>query len=146
MKMIRYNYPEFTDLFGDFDRFFRNSFFDFPRFSRLGDVADSGALLGAPRLSADLYEDDESYYARVELPGAKRDDVKVELENSVLTITYERKSEEEGEEEEAVAYKRSLTVPEGVDAASVSASLEDGILTVTLPREEKKAPKEITIR
>lgn len=144
MKLIRYNYPEFTDLFSDFDRFFRGSFADLPRTSRFAERAEPRALFGAPRLAADLYEDDENYYTRVELPGAKRGDVKVELENAVLTIAYEHKPGGEGEEE-SVVYNRSLSVPEGVDAGKVSASLKDGVLTVTLPRAEKKTPKEITI-
>jgi HSP20 family protein len=144
MKLIRYNYPEFTDLFSDFDRFFRSSFNGLPALGRLPSLADSLGKAGAPRLAADLYEDDENYYTRVELPGAKRKDVKVELEDSILTITYEHKSEEE-EESEAVAYKRSLSVPEGIEGAKVSAALKDGILTVTLPRSGKKAPKKILI-
>ena len=122
--MIRYNYPEFTDLFSDFDRFFRSSFGEFPRASRLGELADPRALRGggAPQLAADLYEDDGNYYARVELPGAKREDVKVELEKAVLTITYEHRREGEGEEE-AVAYKRALSVTEVVNGENVGASL-----------------------
>ncbi len=145
MKLIRYNYPEFTDLFSDFDRLFQSSFGNFPRrsqFSRLGEVGN--LLSGEPRLAADLYQDEENYYARVELPGVKKDEIKVELDKSVLTLTYERKAEE-GEERESVAYKRSLTVPEGVEEDKVSASLKDGILTVTLPRERKEQPKEIAI-
>ena len=78
------------------------------------------------------------------MPGAKRKDVKVELEDSTLTISYEHKTEDE-DESEAVTYKRSLSVPEGVDGTKVSAALKDGILTVTLPRSEKKAAKEILI-
>ena len=68
----------------------------------------------------------------------------MELENSVLTIACERKAEAD-DESEAVTYKRSLSVPEGVEGDRVSASLKDGILTVTLPRTAKKAPKEIVI-
>lgn len=145
MKLIRYNHPEFTDLISDFDRIFRNSFAGFPRFSRfgLGGLAEPGPLLSAPQLAADLFEDDENYYARVELPGVNRKEVKVELENSVLTITYEKATARK--DEEAVAYRRSLTVPKGVNSEKVSAALKDGILTVTLPRAEKKTPKEITI-
>ena len=145
MKLIRYNYPEFTDLFSDFDRLFRGSFGGFPslpRFARFGDL--EGLLSGEPRLAADLYQDDQNYYARVELPGVKKDEVKVELDKSVLTITYERNAEGD-DEREAVAYKRSLSVPEGVAEDKVSASLQDGILTVTLPREEQKQAKEIAI-
>jgi HSP20 family protein len=144
MKLIRYNYPEFTDVFSDFDRFFRSSLSGLSALGRLPSLADSGGVAGAPRLAADLYEDDDHYYTRVELPGAKRKDVKVELQDSVLTITYEHKAEGE-EESEGVAYKRSLSVPEGVDGTKVSAALKNGILTVTLPRSEKKAPKEILI-
>ena len=143
MKLIRYNYPEFTDLFSDFDRFFQNSFGEFPALARLAPGVASRALPRAPRLAADLYEDDDNYYTRVELPGAKREDVKVELENSVLTITYEHKAD--ADDSEAVAYTRSLSVPDGASGDKVSAALKDGVLTVTLPRTEEKAPKQIVI-
>ena len=144
MKLIRYNHPEFTDLFSDFHQFFRSSFGDFPALARFAPTARSRGLLRAPGLAADLYEDDKNYYTRVELPGAKRKDVKVELENSILTITYERVAEGE-EEAETVAYRRSLRVPDGVSGDRVSATLKDGVLTVTLPRAEEKKPVEIAI-
>ena len=169
MKLIRYNYPEFTDLFSDFDLMrravimnwnpeftdltdftgfsdfvFQNSFSGVPAFGRSA-LADSVGAPGSLSLAADLFEDDANYYTRIELPGAKRDDLKVELENSILTIAYKRKSEAD-DESEAVTYKRSLRVPEGVEGDRVSASLKDGILTVTLPRAEKKAPKEVVIK
>ena len=126
MKLIRYNYPEVTDLFGDFDRFFRHSLRDFPSLGRLSPFfGPSEGSLGAPRLAADLYEDDENYYTRVELPGAKRKDVKVELEDSTLTITYEHKSEGD-DESEAVELDACELLPRGIVVAYHDGEAIDG--------------------
>ncbi len=148
MKLIRYNDPLSTQLrafdnwyapsmsraFGSFDRFF-----DLAQgvASRNG-LADHGAIV------ADLYEDEDNYYARVELPGVKKKEVGVSLDERLLTIGYERKSDQEGGE--SVSGHRSLTVPEGVDADKVSAKLEDGVLTVTLPKAEQVKPREIKVK
>ena len=73
----------------------------------------------------------------------KKDEVKLDLEKDVLTIRYERATE--AEDEEQVGYKRALRIPDGVDAANISANLEDGILTLTLPKGEEAKPREIVV-
>ena len=98
----------------------------------------------ASRLAADLYEDDEAYYARLELPGVKKEELHVELENAVLTVRFERKSPE-AEEETAETYSRSLSVPDSVEAEKVTATLKDGILTVTMPKQEASRPHPIKV-
>ena len=95
------------------------------------------------RLAANFYEDDESYFARVQLPGVKKDELKLDLEKDLLTIRYERTTA--SEDDEKVSYKRALQVPDGVDADKIEAKLEDGILTLTLPKGEKAKPREITV-
>jgi HSP20 family protein len=143
MKLIRYQNPEVSQLFGDFDRLFGQAFGGFPFLNAVvkgpGDLGRFASL----RLAADLYEDDGQYFARVELPGAKKEEVKVDLDGRELTVAYEKASEEEDDEQPA--YKRSMTVPENVKEDEISAKLEDGILTVALPKAEERKPREIEI-
>jgi len=149
MKLIRYNdplsgqlrsydnwySPSLSRAFGSFDRFF--------------DLAQGMALrngsAGQSAIAADLYEDDENYYARVELPGVKKKEIEVSLDELLLTISCNRKSSESDGHEYASTH-RSLTVPDGVDAEKVSAKLEDGVLTVTLPKAEQVKPREIEVK
>lgn len=142
MKLIRYQHP-LADTFGEFDRFFRSPA---NGFGRLFEIADRLAESGPTGFGADLYEDEENYYARLELPGVKKEDLKVELHDHLLTVVYERASAERAEgQSEKTALKRVVTVPEGVDAEKVGAKLEDGILTVTLPKSEERKPRQITV-
>ena len=90
----------------------------------------------------DVYEDRENTYVRAELPGVKRDDINVEMVEDYLTITAQRK---EDDDEESFSFSRSLSVPEHVQADKVSASYEDGVLTVTLPKREEAKPKKISV-
>src|SRR4051794_20478588 len=83
----------------------------------------------------DLVEQDGEYVLRADLPGVGEDDVNVELEDNVLTISGERKSEHEhrGEgyrriERSSGSFARSLTLPEGIDPDSVNARFERGVL------------------
>jgi HSP20 family protein len=134
MKLIRYDYPALPS-FRDFDRLFSEFWGGDPR---------RGALtnLGA-QVPSDLYEDDANLYARFELPGFKKDELAIELENSVLTLSAERKAQKDGEAE--VSLSRSVSLPDGIDAEKVSARYEDGVLTVTLPKTPERKPKAIEI-
>jgi len=148
MKLIRYNDPLSTQLRA-FDNWYAPSLSrSFGSFDRFFDLAQGMAarhgLADQSAIAADLYEDNDNYYARVELPGVKKKEVDVSLDERLLTIGYERKSE--GDSAESLSGHRSLTVPEGVDADKVSAKLEDGVLTVTLPKAEQVKPREIKVK
>jgi HSP20 family protein len=135
MKLIRYDYPALPS-FRDFDRLFTEFWGGTPRMGAL-------TSLGASEIPADLYEDDANLYARFELPGFKKSELAIDLENSVLTLSAERKAEKEDEEE--LSLSRSLTLPDGIDAEKVSAKYEDGLLTVALPKTPERKPKAIEI-
>ena len=135
MKLIRYDYPALPS-FRDFDRLFTEFWGGAPRMGALNS-------LGASEIPADLYEDDANLYARFELPGFKKSELAIGLENSVLTLSAERKAAKEGDEE--LSLSRSLTLPDGIDAEKVSAKYEDGLLTVTLPKTPERKPKAIEI-
>ncbi|TDU70863.1 HSP20 family protein [Prosthecobacter fusiformis] len=141
MKLARYT-PSF-DLgrVADFDQWLRHPFAGFPAVGQLLGEFIPGA---AGRLATDVYEDKDNYYARFELPGLKKEDVKVEVHDRLLTVSAERR-EKTDQNEESFVFSRSVSVPEGVRGDAIAAKLEDGILTVTLPKQEERKPKLIQV-
>ena len=146
MKLIRYSHP-LVNQFGDVERLFRRPFEGLGNLSRLLDMRERLEADTEASLEAGLYEDDEHYYARVELPGFKKKELKVELNDGTLIVACERKTvNEEGVEKSDVVFRRALSVPEGINADKVAAKLEDGILTITLPKAEERTPREIKVK
>ena len=125
------------------DAWFSNPFAGFSTFAP---YLDFGRLFTPPepKLATDVYEDAGNYYARFEVPGAKKDDVKLELNDRQLTVTVNRKTSS-SDGESTYTLSRSLTVPKTVDSEKIGAKLEDGLLTVTLPKAEEVKPRTITI-
>lgn len=128
-----------------------------PTFGRLASLQDEldrlfeSPLTGwAPAL--DVHEDKDSFSIRVELPGMKREDIEVSLQDGALVISGERKEEKviEGTEVHRQErfygrFSRALTLPSAVAGDKVKAQYKDGILTVTLPKAEEAKPKAITV-
>src|SRR5437764_4787286 len=101
---------------------------------------------------ADITEDEKEYLIKAELPELKREDVKVTVENGVLTISGERKFEKEEKkrkfhrvERGYGTFVRSFTLPDDADANKVKAEFKSGLLTVHLPKIEPAKPKEIEV-
>lgn len=92
----------------------------------------------------DVYGNDDSYFLVAELPGVKKENIDLKLENAVLTISAKRKVDE-GENSSDYSMDRSITVGDDVDSDGVSAKLANGVLTITLPKAEERKPKSITI-
>jgi HSP20 family protein len=105
----------------------------------------------APRL--DVVERDNEFIVKAEMPGMKKDDIEVSLENGVLTITAETRSETEEKEGDRVIrqerrygkYLRSLRLGKEIDEKKVQASYKDGILELVLPKAEEVKPKKIAV-
>ncbi|HOD12816.1 MAG TPA: Hsp20/alpha crystallin family protein [Candidatus Omnitrophota bacterium] len=102
--------------------------------------------------SMDVSEDERSLYVRVDLPGLKREDIHLSMENDTLIIKGERKIEEEkkGKNHHIVergygSFQRSIQLGVGVDEAKISAKYKDGVLEVVLPKTAKEAEKKINI-
>jgi HSP20 family protein len=100
----------------------------------------------------DLVETDEHYLLRADLPGFGRDDVKIELDENVLTISGERRTQREQRaegyfriERASGTFARSLTLPRGVDAERIEASFADGVLEVRIPKPEQRKPRRVAI-
>jgi HSP20 family protein len=101
----------------------------------------------------DIVEDDKQYLIKAELPEVTKDDVKVTVQDGVLTITGERtlEKEEKGMKYHRVEraygrFGRSFTVPEDADGNGVVAEYKDGVLKVQLPKSEKAKPKAIEVK
>lgn len=133
-----YYYPTIPT-FSDFDRFFDIAVPSLGNFSR---IFDQASQVSAP--AADFYEDEGNYYVQAELPGIRKEDVNVELEDGVLVVTAKGESEKD-DAKEAFSYRRSVTVPDGVQAGEISASHVDGILTITLPKAPEVKPQQISV-
>src|SRR5881227_4008000 len=101
---------------------------------------------------ADITEDDKEYLIKAELPEMKKEDVKVTVENGVLTISGERKFEQEEKkrkfhrvERGYGTFVRSFTLPDDADFNKVNAQFKNGVLTVHVPKSEQAKPKQIEV-
>ena len=100
----------------------------------------------------DLVETEDDFVLRVDLPGLSQDDVNIELDDKVLTVSGERTAEHEERKEgfyrverASGHFKRSLTLPEGVDPESVRARFDRGVLEVRIPKPEERKPRKVAI-
>ena len=101
---------------------------------------------------ADITEDDREYVIKAELPELRKEDVKVTVENGVLTISGERKFEKEEKKKKYHrvergygSFVRTFALPEDADAEKVKAQFKQGILEVHLPKNERAKPKQIEV-
>jgi len=101
----------------------------------------------------DITEDEKEYLIKAELPEVKKDDVKVSVQDGVLTISGERKSEKEEKNKKFHrvewaygSFSRSFTLPEDADADKVAGDFKDGVLKVHVPKSEKAKPKKIEVK
>jgi HSP20 family protein len=145
MAIVRWDPSrELTSLQGEMNRLF-NTFFDTP-------TGGNGGSYRRWVPAMDLVETEDTYVLRADLPGVSEDDVSIEVENNVLTVSGERKTEHEAKDEGYYrverafgAFSRSLTLPDGVDAEAVAASFDKGVLEVRIPKPEQTKPKRVSI-
>jgi HSP20 family protein len=100
----------------------------------------------------DLVEEGDHFVLRADLPGVSENEVNVELEDHVLTISGERTSEDEERKEgyyrlerASGRFSRSLTLPEGIDPEGVEAKFDNGVLTVRIPKPQERKPRRVAI-
>jgi HSP20 family protein len=103
--------------------------------------------------TVDISETEGEYLIKAELPEVRKEDVKVTVENGVLTLQGERRQEKEEKgkrfhrvERSYGSFVRSFTLPESVDESSVKAEYKDGVLNLHLPKSEKVKPKAIDVK
>ena len=139
------------DPFGDFDTLFNRMlpklFAEWPRLA-----SDGGKLEWSP--SANISETDKEYLIRAELPAVKKEDVKVTVDQGMITIEGERKQQKEEKDEKIHrveslygTFMRSFSLPENVNVDDVRCENKDGVLTVHIPKTEteKRKPKQIRV-
>lgn len=145
MRLIRYAYPT-QRRYVPASVFARSPWSGFEsEVDRLFDaVFVDGRGTSGGRFPVDFYEDKANTYVRAELPGVDRDAIRVEVVDGQLDIQASRKLSEGGDEATAT-FRRTLGLPEDVQADKVSARYENGVLTVTLPKNEVVEPKKITV-
>ena len=107
----------------------------------------------ALEMKLDVKEDDKGYTVRAEIPGAKKEDIKVDIDRNLVSLRAEVRQEKEEKKGEKVVYSertygmasRSFTLPTEVDAAAVKAEYKDGLLSLTLPKKANGAGQRIAV-
>lgn len=145
MALVRWDpVRDLDSLQGDMNRLF-DRFFDTGRGS-------TGRTARRWIPAMDLVETDNHLVLRADLPGMREDDVNIEIKDSVLTISGERKAEheEKGEgyhrvERSFGSFSRSLSLPDGVDPKKIDAKFAEGVLEVRVPKPEETKPTRVEI-
>lgn len=145
MSLMKYDpFRELKSLQDEMNRLFMTSV---PRGFSQEDMASGG---WAP--SVDIYESENEIVLEAELPGMKRDDFEVSIENNVITLKGERSFEKKDErdnyhrvERAYGSFTRSFSLPRSVSADSTVADFKDGILRVTLPKKEEAKARKIEV-
>lgn len=142
MTLLKYNYPE-TDLFNKRFSDIMDEFFN--------DAVTTRQRSFAPKM--DISENEKNFVVEVEVPGMDKENIQINMENNVLTISGERKFEEKQEDKQYHrvethygTFTRSLTLPENADPENINAVYQNGILTVTIDKSEKSLKKQIEIK
>ncbi len=129
--------------------------------NRLNRVFGTNALRGGQehmalpdwQPSVDISESAEAFHITAELPQVKKEDIKVSVDNRVLTLKGERHQEKESKdkryhrvERSYGSFMRTFALPDNVDEAKVKADIKDGVLDVTLPKMEQARPRSVDIK
>ena len=145
MPVIRWN-PERSifSLKSDMDRLFDNFFTDRP--NQLQSYSDITPIV-------DVEETDHEFLISVEIPGIKKDDIKITFENNYLTISGEKKTKKDVKKENFHhsersygKFSRTLAIPAGVMLDKIEAEYEQGVLSVKIPKAEEAKPKQIEVK
>jgi HSP20 family protein len=136
-------YVDLATMYSPWNRFFGENYLD--------ESSKNGLTPSAWRPMTDIYETKEAYVFKSELPGFKKEDIKVEFSGDTLTLRGERKQEEtkdencHRQERSYGVFERSFAIPKNVDSQKIEASLKEGILMLTIPKIEEAKIKAIPI-
>ena len=147
MALVRWEpVRELNSLQQEMNRLF-STFFDTPT------GGNGGAVARRWIPAMDLVETDDHYVLTADLPGLTEGDINLEFEGDVLTLSGERTSEHSERKEgfyrlerASGAFSRSLTLPEGIDPEAVTATFDNGVLEVRIPKPEQRKPKKVAIQ
>jgi HSP20 family protein len=137
-------FRELIELQQNINRLFDESF---------GAKAGESAALSAWTPPVDIFEDEGSFVLLLDLPGVSRDDIKVNLSENVLSVSGERRFEDEAGrdkyhriERSYGQFFRSFTLPPNVDTEAMRAESKDGVLRLTLPKKREARPRQIEVK
>ena len=107
-----------------------------------------------PEIKMDVSEDEKGYRVKAEIPGVKKEDIKISIEGNQVSITAEARTEEEEKKDETVirseryygSQYRGFTLPQEVDPGRSEAKYEDGVLQLVLPKKEGSAARQIAVK
>jgi len=150
MNLIRYEDPELST-WSPFNRLATLRDEMDRLFGGLTTQRDLGLFNGwSPAL--DITQDKDNVIVKAELPGMKKEEISISMHEGMLSISGERKLEEEATEGETFRrerfygkFHRTIALPTAVNASKVKAAYKDGVLTVTLPKAEEAKPKQIEV-
>jgi len=134
-------FRDMLNLRADMDRFYKSFF---------GGLPDEQEGFWAPVV--DIVEDKDNYIVKAEIPGMKKEDIKVTVRDNILAISGERSSET-GEKDKTYhriersygKFSRTIALPSAVDQSKIKAAYKDGVLHITLPKPESVKPKHVDV-
>jgi HSP20 family protein len=137
-NITRYN--PFEDFFQDFGKGFWLKPLPFPAGTEL-------------KMKIDVKEDDKSFTVKADIPGVKKEDIQIDIDDDHISLRAEVKHEKEGKKDEKVVYSersygmvsRSFTLPVDVDAKAAKAEYKDGVLNLTLPKKGNGSAKRVAV-
>jgi HSP20 family protein len=137
-NITRYN--PFEDFFQDFGKGFWLKPLPFPAETEL-------------KMKIDVKEDDKSFTVKADIPGVKKEDIQIDIEDDRISLRAEVKREKEEKKDEKVVYSersygrvsRSFTLPVDVDAKAAKAEYKDGVLNLTLPKKGNGSAKRVAV-
>ena len=138
-NITRYN--PFEDYFGDFGKGFWMKPFAFPAETEL-------------KMKIDVKEDEKAFTVKADIPGVKKEDIQIDVDDDQVSLRAEVKQEKEEKKGEKVVYSertygmvsRSFRLPSDVDAKGAKAEYKDGVLNLTLPKKSNGSAKRIAIQ
>ena len=117
------------------------------------ELEDDSMISGNWVPACDIVETSDALIVRAEVPGVRRDDIDISLDNGVLTLRGHRDLEKETQERtyhrierSYGSFSRSFTLPRSVDAERITAVYTDGVLEIRMPRREETRPRQIQVR
>ena len=146
MNLVKWNpWREMPTIQNRINRMFDDPFFRFGRWT------DDDSM-GMWNPIVDLYEEDDHFVIKAELPGVDKNNIKVDLKDRVLTLSGERNYDNEVKEENYYRkersygkFQRAFRLPADVDSDKIRAEFKDGVLQVEVPKPEKIKAKQVTI-
>ena len=106
-----------------------------------------------PKMKLDVKEDEKAYTVRADIPGVKKEDIQVDIDDNAITLRAEMKQEKEEKKDEKVIYSersygmvsRSFSLPAPVDAQGAKAEYKDGVLNLVLPKKANAQARRLTV-